>query len=106
MAAVIAECMSASVEATTRATNVDAFMVWSACRIRQMSKARAASSSGSDPDSMYRKLAACGSLGFDGIGSSPERRRWNVVIRVGNRATSRRAFRSLASADWSQPSGS
>ncbi len=30
MAAVTAECMSDRVEATTRAVNVDAFMVWSA----------------------------------------------------------------------------
>ena len=52
IAAVVAEWMSASVEATTRAVNVDAFIVWSACSTRHMSRVRASSSFGSMPFSM------------------------------------------------------
>src|ERR671919_3147824 len=58
IAAVVAEWMSLSVAAHTRAANVDAFMVWSAWSVRQRSKMRAWSSSGLSPVSMYRKLAA------------------------------------------------
>ena len=73
MAATTAECMSASVEATTRAVNVDAFMVWSAYRMNSVSNASAASCEGSSPLSMYRKLAACGSLGFGSTMDRPRR---------------------------------
>ncbi len=58
MAEVIAECMSASVAAVTRAANVEAFSSWSACRTRAMSKARTASAVGFAPFSIRRKSSA------------------------------------------------
>ena len=76
MAPVIAECMSARVEAITRAVNVEAFIVWSAYRTSVMSSARAASCSGSSPVSMARKFAACGSFSFGSMTSWPVRSRW------------------------------
>ena len=41
-AATTAECISASVAAQTRAAKVEAFIVWSACSTRQVSKISAA----------------------------------------------------------------
>ena len=52
IAATIAEWMSVSVAAATRAANVDAFSSWSACRISATSKARVASPLGRSPVSM------------------------------------------------------
>ena len=57
IAPTIAECMSDSVEAITRAANVLAFSSWSACRIRATSSARTAVSDGFTPFSMRRKFA-------------------------------------------------
>ena len=48
----IAEWMSVSVAAATRAANVEAFSSWSACRISATSKARVASAFGRSPVSM------------------------------------------------------
>src|SRR6185436_4920708 len=73
MAPVIAECMSESVEAITRAVNVEAFISWSACRMRATSKVLAAAGEGFSPVSMWRKLAAWPSAGSGGIGSPPAR---------------------------------
>ncbi len=58
MAPVMAECMSESVEAITRAVNVEAFISWSACRIRATSNVFAAASLTGSPFSMCRKFAA------------------------------------------------
>ena len=52
IAPVIAECMSDSVEAITRAVNVEAFISWSACRISATSNVRDAAAPGRSPDSM------------------------------------------------------
>ena len=52
MAAVTAPWMSASVEAVTRATNVDALNSWSACRTSATSMMRASLSLGRWPRSM------------------------------------------------------
>jgi hypothetical protein len=52
MAAVTEPYMSASVAATTRDVNVEAFSSWSACRIRHTSKMRASRSAGVSPLSM------------------------------------------------------
>ena len=52
IAPVIAECMSESVEAITRAVKVEAFISWSACRISATSNVLAASSLGRSPVSM------------------------------------------------------
>ena len=52
IAPVIAECMSDSVDAITRAVKVDAFISWSACRISATSNVRAACSRGRSPVSM------------------------------------------------------
>ena len=76
IAPVMAECMSDSVEAITRAVKVDAFISWSACRISATSKVFAAASVTGSPFSMCRKLAAWLSDGSGGIGSRPPRRRW------------------------------
>lgn len=46
--------MSAPVEATTRAVNVEALKPWSTVEIRYCSTARARAGSGSEPVSMYR----------------------------------------------------
>ena len=75
IAPVIAECMSDSVEAITRAVNVEAFISWSAWRIRATSNVLTASSDGRSPDNMYRKLAAWPSCGSGSIGSRPRRLR-------------------------------
>ena len=106
IAPVIAENMSDRVEAITRAVNVEAFMVWSAYRINVVSRAAASSCSGSSPESMYRKFAACGSLGCGGTMTSPVRIRWYIAISVGVFAMRRTALRSFASGPLSQPSGS
>jgi hypothetical protein len=52
MAATIAECMSVSVAAATRAAKVDAFSSWSACRMSATSNARVARPLGRSPVSM------------------------------------------------------
>ena len=52
MAAVMAENMSASVEAMIRAVNVDAFIVWSAYSTNVVSRTSASSCDGSTPRSM------------------------------------------------------
>ncbi len=58
IAATMAECMSVSVAAATRAAKVEALSSWSACRISATSKARVATALGRSPVSMYRKFAA------------------------------------------------
>jgi hypothetical protein len=73
IAAVIAENMSASVEATIRAVNVEAFIVWSAYSTNVVSITSASSWDGSRPSSMWRKFAACGSLLLGGTISWPVR---------------------------------
>ena len=50
--------MSDSVAAQTRAANVDAFIVWSACSTRQVSRISASRSAGAAPRSWSRKFAA------------------------------------------------
>ena len=67
--------MSDNVEAITRAVKVDAFISWSACRIRAASNVFAAAGLGCSPASMCRKLAACERPGSGATGSSPRRRR-------------------------------
>ncbi len=52
IAPVIAECMSDSVDAITRAVNVEAFISWSACRIRATSNVFAAAGDGRSPVSI------------------------------------------------------
>jgi hypothetical protein len=52
MAETIAECISASVAAVTRAANVDAFRPCSACSVSAASIMRARSSSGLSPVSI------------------------------------------------------
>ena len=57
-AATTAECMSDRVAAQTRAAKVEAFMVWSACSTRQVSKIWASRADGGRPVIWSRKLAA------------------------------------------------
>ncbi len=71
MAPTIAEWMSVSVAAATRAAKVEAFSSWSACSTSETSNARAASADGRWPVSMYRKFAACPSAGSGSIGPPP-----------------------------------
>src|SRR5579884_1465598 len=52
IAEVMAECISESVEAVTRAAKVEALKLWSACRISATSKQRASSALGTWPLSM------------------------------------------------------
>nr|BFE86427.1 hypothetical protein GCM10020093_090280 [Planobispora longispora] len=59
----MAECMSDRVAAQTRAANVEAFIVWSACRTRQASKISTARGSGTRPVIWSRKFAAMLSSG-------------------------------------------
>ena len=71
----IAECISVSVAADTRAVNVLALSSWSACRMYALSSARTARGSGAIPRSMYKKLPARLSSRFGGTGSRPLRMR-------------------------------
>ena len=73
IAATIAECMSDRVAAQTRAANVEAFIVWSACRTRQVSRISAARSLGAVPVIWSRKLAAIPASGSGAGVSRPWR---------------------------------
>jgi hypothetical protein len=103
---VIAENMSARVEATMRAVKVEAFIVWSAYRTNVVSITSASSCEGSMPSSMWRKFAAWGSFGLGGTISCPVRIRWYMASRVGVFEIRRSALRRSASAESSHPSGS
>ena len=86
---------SASVDATTRAAKVDAFIVWSACRISATSRIRAASSGGRSPVSIHRKLAAVSSSGSGATGSSSLRARWKAATSTGVATRGTMAARTL-----------
>ncbi|GIW54571.1 MAG: hypothetical protein KatS3mg082_0975 [Nitrospiraceae bacterium] len=58
-------------EAVTRALNVDAFIVCSACRIKQVSSALAIMGLGTVSVNMYRKLLAWSKSSRGWICSSP-----------------------------------
>ena len=71
-AAPTTSAMSAPVDATTRAVNVDALNPWSIVRIRYCSSARAASGVGVSPVTARRYAAVGASSGRWSIGSWPE----------------------------------
>ena len=75
-AATTAECMSDRVAAHTRAANVDAFIVWSACSTRQVSRISASRAAAAVPRSWSRKLAARLRPGSAGTQSRPSRAAW------------------------------
>ncbi len=75
MADVIAECMSDSVAAVTRAAKVEAFNSWSAWRTSAMSKARTAEERAVSPSSILRKSSACVRPGSGGTKGLPSRSR-------------------------------
>jgi len=62
---------AASVDAVTRPVNVEAFIVCSACRIRQSSKISAHTGGAMDSVSMYKKFSLNSRSSRGGIGSSP-----------------------------------
>ena len=93
MAPTMAEWMSVSVAAATRAANVEAFSSWSAWSTSATSNARAASSDGRWPVSMYRKLAAWPSAGCGSIGPPPAVHRPQVATSDETWAVSRTALR-------------
>ena len=98
--------MSDSVAAQTRAANVDAFIVWSACSTRQVSRISASRSAGAAPRSWSRKFAARLRPGSEGGQSRPCRAAWYAATRIGCWAVSRAAFRALAAAALESLSGS
>ena len=75
-AATTAECMSDKVAAHTRAANVEAFIVWSACSTRQMSRISASRAGGAVPRNWSRKFAARPRPGSAGTQSRPSRAAW------------------------------
>ena len=107
MAAVIAACRFASVPATTRAVNADAFEPCSACRIMSMSISRAASALGgvalaaSTGNSPRGRAAGSGATG-----SRPLRMCSCAATIIGTCDVSRMPLRSVASGELSATSGS
>ena len=103
---VIAEWMSASVAAVTRAEKVLALSSWSAWSTSAISTARVLSASARLPHSMYRKFAAWPRAGSGATGGFPARRRPIAATIVATCATRRTDFRALAGSELSWASGS
>ena len=105
-AAVAAAYNSASVPATTRAVNDEAFDPCSACSTMSTSITLAASALGATPFSMYRKFAAWPRVGLAGTGARPLRMWWCAVTMIGTRAVKRTPLRKVASGELSAASSS